>query len=186
MYLDVTNFLATKLPEVKKDAEIEAITSVARAASAYVDQATQRPSGYFQPSPLDPTVRFFRGDGTRILRIPTHIIGTATVENVPLASYYENGISGWLYKIDRGTVSFSSDGFPVWTKGVLYNVAARWGYAGIPDDIKEAVSQIALRWWHTQKGTLSELTPSGFVVERDVPLAARSILENYAKGEFEL
>ena len=189
MYVDLESFLAAKLPDINKQDEKDAIAAVLAAASTFVDNSTGRGDGAFAVSPDDPTTRRFRGDGTRILRIPTHIRGTVAVENVPLAAWYESDINGWLYKYDTGQMeSFvpNFDGYPVWTKGGLYNVAARWGFAAIPADIVEAVSQITMRWWETQKGTFGQITPSGFVIERDVPLAAQSIIENYRKGEFDL
>jgi hypothetical protein len=184
-YLDLDAFLAAKLPEVKRNEEKEAIQAVILGASAYADQVTGRAAGFFNVAPNDPSVKRFRGDGSKVLRIPRHVAGTATVENVPLADYYESDQSGWLYK-NQSATNLDLDGFPVWTKNALYVVAARWGFAAIPADITEAVSQIVLRWWQTQKGTLNQITPGGFVIERDVPLSARSILETWVKGEFDL
>lgn len=186
MYLDLDDFLAAKLPNVKKDEEKAAILDVIKAASAFIDKTTGKS---FAVAPAEAYVRRFRGDGSKILRIPAHVKGSVSVENVPLASYYESEINGWLYKISANTVTGfdpSFDGFPCWTKNQLYNVAARWGFAAIPDDIKEAASQIVMRWWQTQQGTLGQVTPSGFVIERDVAPSTRSILDNYTRQEFEL
>lgn len=189
MYVDLESFLAAKLPEIKREDEKTAISDVLAAASSFVDLETKRGSGFFAVSPADPTTRRFRGDGTRILRIPAHVKGSVTVESIPLSALYESEQNGWLYKYDTGQIeSFMPqfDGYPVWTKGALYNVAARWGFAVIPPEIVEAVSQITMRWWQTQKGTLGQITPTGFVIERDVPVSARTILNSWTKGEFEI
>lgn len=194
-YVDAAAFLAQRLPEVKNENDIAAITAKITAASTFVDNTTKRLPGYFGAAPADPSSRFFRGDGTHILRIPKHITGTATVENVPISAYYEHEQSGWLYKLSQAQLQVAGepdelsgtafDNYPIWTKGVRYTVAARWGYEAIPADISEAVEMIVLRWWETQTGTFGQITPGGFVVERDVPPAARAILNNYVKGEFE-
>lgn len=189
MYVDLESFLAAKLPAVKKDEEKAAISAVLAAASSFVDRETLRGSGFFAVSPNEPTTRRFRGDGTRILRIPAHIKGSVSVENVPLAAWYESDVNQWLYKYDTGQIEPfvpSYDGYPVWTRGGLYNVAARWGFAETPAEIVECVSMIALRWWQSQQGTLGQITPTGFVIERDVPPAARAILDSWTKGEFEI
>ena len=188
-YVDLEDFLAAKLPAVKKDEEKAAISAVLAAASNYVDKATGRAAGFYAVSPADPSTRRFRGDGSKVLRIPAHIKGTVSVENVPLAAWYESEQNGWLYKYSTSeSENFlpQFDGYPVWTKGGLYNVAARWGFAATPADITEAVSQIALRWWQNQQGTLGQITPTGFVIERDVPPSAQAILDTWIKGEFDL
>lgn len=185
-YLPLDEFLANKLPNINKQNEKDAIAAILKAASQFVDKTTGKS---FAVAPADPYVRRFRGDGSKVLRIPAHVSGTATVETMPLASYYEHEVSGWLYKITNPPSSFDpalTDGFPCWTKNQLYNVAARWGWSAVPDDIIEAVSQITLRWWETQHGTLGQMTPTGFVIERDVPVAVRSILDNYSAREFEI
>ncbi len=189
MYVDKDKFLAEKLPTVASDEDKAAIESVLKAASAFFDKATGRAAGFFAVAGAEPSTRRFRGDGTRILRIPRHISGTVAVENVPLSAWYESTDNGWLYKFSTAeSQNFLplSDGYPVWTLGGLYNVAARWGFAAIPEDVSEAVSQIALRWWQTQQGTLGQITPSGFVIERDVPVSAQSIIDLWTRGEFEI
>lgn len=191
-YLVAEDFLSERLPEVQNEADVANITQMIKAVSLFIDKFTNRENGYFAAAAADPAARFFRGDGTHILRIPQHIPGTAAVEHVPITAYYEHDPSGWLYKFSQAQLQVSAelsgspDHYPIWTKGTRYSVAARWGFSEIPADIAEAAAMIVLRWWETQKGTLGQLTPNGFVIERDLPPAARTILSNYVRKEFEL
>ncbi len=159
------------------------------AASAHIDNITKRGSGFFAVSPAEPSAKRFRGDGTRILRIPAHVRDTVVVESVPLSAWYESDVNGWLYKYDTGQVEQfvpSFDGYPIWTKGGLYTVAARWGFAVIPPEISSAVAQITLNWWRAGNGTLATVNPNGFIIERDVPPSAQGIVDAWTKGEFDL
>jgi hypothetical protein len=193
-YVDTTQFIADHLPEVVSADETAAIARVILAASLYADRACGRPVGYFSAASGTASTRYFRGDGSKILRIPQHVIGSATVENVPVSAYYENTENGWLYKYTQEDlaasgevyISGTSDQYPVWTPGKRYAVAARWGFAAIPQDLQQAVSMIVLRWWNTIHGTLGQVSPAGFVIERAVDPAAAEILAQYTRGEFEI
>jgi hypothetical protein len=191
-YIELEDFLKAKLPEIANDDEKDALSAMLEAASAYVDKATKRKRGYFAPAEEDPTTRYFQGWGGRPLRIPVHVLGSVTVEGIADESFYEHEDSGWLY-IKRGSaigssinISFDAHDEPCWKDGCRYSVSARWGYEETPPDIVEAVSQITVRWWETQKGTLGQAGPSGFIIERAVPPAVVLILGNYAKQPFEI
>ena len=187
-YCDLDNLIKDYLPGANKQAEKDAVGRILDAVSAFVDSYTKRPAGFFNPSPVNPTIKRIRGEGERFLRLPVHVKGTTvnpiTVENVSSTLFYESDGKGWLY-FEDSTFGFDDCGRE-WENGRIYKVTARWGYAATPADLSEAVRQTVVRWYETQKGTLGQLTPNGFVVERDVPKSAKAILDSYKKREFEI
>lgn len=155
---------------------------------------TQTSSTVLVPGTYDaPTEKRLRGEGRNFLRLPVHIFGS--IESVKLngtvidsANYYESDKNGWLY--EETNVWSENDGFdpdcPLFENGRIYKVTARWGYAVTPLDLQEAVRETVTRLWETQKGTLGQITPNGFVIERALPLFAREVLNRYKKREFEI
>lgn len=191
-YADIDDLIADLMPELTSQDEIDAIERTLAGASAFVDRYTGRPAGYFLPASNTATARNFRGEGRRALRIPAHVRGSVTVAGIEASTYYESRDLGWLYfnaEVAPETGEAGSfDDYRIWQKGKLYTVTAKWGYSATPDDIAEAVRQIVVRWYKTARGAFGadQVTPTGFVVERDVPASARVILDTYRKREFEI
>jgi hypothetical protein len=190
-YADIDLLLADYLPELKSEQEKEAVERVLEAASAFVDSFCKRSVGYFLPASNSATMKRFRGEGKRFLRIPP-TNSTPTVEGIESGTFYKSDGNGWLYfeitdLPETSSALESFDSYRLWQKGKLYKVTAKWGYAETPADIKEAVRQIVVKWYQTARGIFGtdSITPTGFVVERDVPVHARAMLENYIKREFE-
>jgi hypothetical protein len=190
-YCDVEDLISERFPDVVSAEGQESIGLLVEAASRFVDSYIKKPFGYFLPSPSTGTARNFRGDGTKILRLPKHIKNTCSITNLNIEDWYESpeghlyrGESaiggaipqGWVFELNFET--FDRD-IPFWINNRLYVVTARWGYEETPADISEAVMQIVYRWWKTQAGTLGQITPNGFLIERDIPKAAKAILDNY-------
>lgn len=191
-YANVDDLIADLMPEATSQAEIDAIERVTAGASDFVDRYCNRPAGYFLPASNTATARNFRGEGRRALRIPAHIRDSVTVTGIEASTYYESQDLGWLYfnaevAPETGEVG-SFDDYRIWQKGKLYEVTAKWGYAETPVAIVEAVRQIVVRWYKTARGSFGadQVTPSGFIAERDIPAAARAILDTYRKREFEI
>lgn len=187
-YADLDNLIADYLPEATKTTEKAAVGRILESVSLFVDSYTSRPAGFFNPSPADPTMKRIRGEGERFLRLPVHVKGTTqvpvTVEGVSSALFYESDGKGWLY-FEDSTFSFDDCGRE-WENGRIYKVTARWGYALTPVDLQEAVRLTVCRIYEMQRGTLGKVTPEGFIQERFIPSAAKSILDNYKKREFEI
>lgn len=189
-YADLAELLNDFLPELKSDEEQDAVERVLFGASAFVDSYCKRASGYFLPASNTATMKRFRGEGKRFLRIPP-TNSTPTVEGIEAGTFYKSD-NGWLYfeAIDLPESSpalESFDSYRIWQKGKIYKVTAKWGYPQTPAEIVEAVRQITVKWFQSQRGIFGNesITPTGFVVERDVPLSARTILEPFIKREFE-
>lgn len=170
------------------------------AASRLVDTYTNRPDGYFAALAEDsePTLRRYRGRGHNFLQIGQHVfgsiasvvIGTATLAE---SAYYEHETNGWLYAADP-TAGFTvspefydyRDGGYSFPSGRLYTISARWGFAATPADIVAATKLIVQQIWDRGHGVIGEVTPSGFVIERDMPLTAKTMLTGRIRREFEV
>lgn len=188
-YADLDNLIADRLPEVKSPREKEALERMIDNVSAFVDSYCKRRTliqtkGFFEPSPDEPKMKRLRGEGERFLRLPVHVFGSITEVScngqiIDSAKYYESEKNGWLYLENNGCADY-------WQDGLTYKVTARWGYAETPLEIVEAVTQIIVRWWETNKGVIGQITPNGFVIERDMPPAAKTLLAQFIKREFEI
>lgn len=207
-YAELGETIDDVLSEVKSETQKETVGRIIEAASGMVDRYTNRPSGYFLPVPVvdpndDPityptSVRRYRGTGTNFLQIGRHVYGTVSVENVGADLYYEHDENGWLFANDAPGQAGYADGGQgpdPWDRGLksrlfangsLYVVTAAWGFAETPSDVIFATKQIVQHIWDRGKGIVGELTPTGFVIERDMPLSARTALTGWIKREFEL
>ncbi|MEO6588886.1 MAG: hypothetical protein ABIP06_06110 [Pyrinomonadaceae bacterium] len=194
VYADLDNLISDYLPEAKKASEIAAVSRLLDNVSTFVDSYCRRPVGYFTPLEAD-SIKRFQGENTNFLRLPVHVFGSITqitVNEVVIDSsfYYESDKNGWLY-FEENNPFYSDYFFEYFERNrflsrSIYKVTARFGYAETPPDLSEAVRQIVVRWYETQKGTLGQITPNGFVIERDMPISAKLILDNYKRGEFEI
>lgn len=164
------------------------------AASAMIDQYTKRPAGYFSANTAnDGTVRRFRGEGKNYLRIGRHIPGSVTIANFTTADFYE-APNGWPYMTEpAGSAgpgydsNFSNwSGCRIFVKGSLYEVTAKWGFAETPADIVQACKMIAAHLWDRGQGTFGQISPDGFVIERDMPPTAATILNQWVRKEMEI
>lgn len=194
-YADQEQLIADYLPEAKSAREIAAVDRIADAASRFVDSYCRRPADYFSPAPTAPSMKRVRGEGQSFLRLPVHVFGSITqIDNKTFSAWsnrvYESDKSGWLYfeSDEFGVESNFSTGYCYkrWTSERIYKVTARWGYAATPPPIVEAVRLITARIYSVQKGAIGQVTAEGFINERLIPQAAKDLLKNFVKREFEI
>lgn len=142
-------------------------------------------------------VRRFRGTGSNFLQVGRFIPGTATIQNVGSELFYENQERGsFLFAVDNAGVAGSgldaedlsnySMSARLFAQGALYNVTAAWGFVETPAPIVMATKQIVQHIWDRGHGIIGTLSPTGFVIERDIPLTAAAFLEPFIKRQFEL
>jgi hypothetical protein len=196
-YADLDELIADYIPEAKSEKEKTAIERILENVSEYVDVHCQRVAGYFAPSAAEPSVKRVRGEGQPFLRLPVHVFGSITDVKtsydsvIPPGAYYESEKNGWLYAEDDSLyslypeASFDLCSPTIWADGQTFKVTARWGYAETPKPVVEAVRLITARIWSTQRGTIGQLTPEGFIQERLIPTAAKDLLKPFIKREFE-
>jgi hypothetical protein len=186
------------IPELKLDkTEVAAsIDALCISASAMIDRFTDRPAGWFNqvadPAPA-PTTRRFRGEGKNYLRIPRHV-GTASIVSPIVAgsTVYENA-NGWIVYNDGIAGSGNGpDYYPesgqggFFNCGSIYDVSAIWAFAVLPADIELAAAFIVGHIWDRGRGVIGQITPTGFVIERDMPPMAKTILEGWKRREGEI
>jgi hypothetical protein len=193
-YADKDQLIADYLPDAKSTAEKAAIQRILDGVSTFVDTYCDRKPGYFNPAETEPSEKRVRGEGKHFLRLPRHVFGS--IEQVTLYGtvidselFYESEKNGWLYYENVGVGlerTFADCSDRRWYEGEAYKVTARWGYAVTPLDLQEAVRQTVTRIWEAQKGVLGDVTPSGFVIERSMPLFAREVFDRYKARPFEI
>lgn len=193
-YANLENLIADYLPEAKSEKEIAAVGRILDNISSFIDTYCRRPAGFFAPVSEENEKRV-RGEGKHFLRLPVHQFGTVTQVKtnggtvISSAAYYESEKNGWLYAEEGSRspeLSFDSCSSNVWEDSAIFKVTAKWGYAATPPDLEEAVRLIVVRIYETQRGSLGQITPSGFVIERLIPPAAKEILDFYKRREFEI
>lgn len=191
-YITIAELKSYALPElnIDDDEQVAAAELLIESVSAFVDRHCKRPDEYFSPAAADATVRRFRGEGQDYLRIGKHV-GPAAVTNpaVSASVLYESG-NGWLRWSQQATngdddfLATIAGGF--FRRDQVYSVSARWGFASTPADIKQAVALIVGEIHERGKGVIGEISPAGFVIEREMPLQARAILRPWIRREFEI
>ena len=194
-YADKEQLIADYIPEATAAEETAAIGRILDNVTEFVDSYCKRPAGYFAPSPEQPSIKRVRGEGMHYLRLPVHVFGSITdiggesFQSLS-ASIYESEKNGWLYfeTEEFGNENSFATGYDCrrFIDGFVYKVTARWGYAGIPLPIVEAVRLITARIWATQRGTIGQTTAEGFIQERLIPTAAKDLLKPFIKREFEV
>ena len=193
-YANQNLLIADYIPEATSDGEIAAIGRILNNVSAFVDSYCKRPEGFFSPSPEAVSMKRVRGEGMHYLRLPVHVFGTmGEIDSKAWSEYsaylYESEKNGWLYFETEefgNEDSFSAFGCRRFTENRIYKIKARWGYAATPLPIVEAVRLIVTRIWLTQRGTIGQTTAEGFIQERLIPAAAKDLLKQFIKREFEI
>lgn len=184
---------AQAVPEVDLEAEgvSELLEALAAAASGLIDRYTKRPDSYFAVAATEPADRRYRGEGKRYLAVGRYVVDTLTFTSPTIAetSYYINPQNGWIYHNDTPP-NDQSDYWPenaaFFRQDSVYIVSARWGFAATPPEIVTAAALIAGKVFDQGKGVAGEITPSGFVIDRDIPPTAKAILQTWIKREFEI
>lgn len=206
-YFDVGEVIADKIPDIKPATgddvnadDLATVTRICESVSAFIDSYCKRRPGYFSAAVFDGdeldeagTMRRYRGEGRNFLRIGNHVAGSVSIGSPAIADsrYYEHPENGWLYAIDSSNDN-GGDYYPDFSEnkffaaGQIYEVTAVWKFASTPADIIEAGKQIISNIWDKGRGVIGEVTPSGFVIEREIPLTARAILNLHRKREFEI
>lgn len=184
-YADLNELIADYLPETRSAAELAALGRILTATTKAIDSYCDRPDQYFAPAAEEATVKYFRGQNKLYLPLPVHVGEVETVVGVEQgytlteSNWVER--SGWLYR------SYTNGSpFRLWLRGVQYAVTARWGYEATPADVVEACRQWVVHLFERQQGTIGQVTPSGFVIERDMPPVVKTLLAPYVRKEFEV
>lgn len=183
------------VPEIEDVAETStaaALAALIPAASRLIDKFCDRPENYFSAAAADPTERTFRGEGKPYIRVGRYVEadGLEFISPIVAASNFYLMPNGWPRWKDYPSNDqpdywpINSDAF--FSAGQVYTIAARWGYAATPADITVAAALITGKMHDLGKGVIGEVSPAGFVIERDIPPTARLLLEGHKRREFEI
>lgn len=121
-------------------------------ASALFDTLCNAPPGYFKPDTISetPSPKTFYGSGSMYLNLPPYVgsivkadVGMPTGYTVPDFRVVDNS----LRITDSLGVVHPMDWSNIWPNGVPVVVTARWGREKTPDDVKEAVAELAIAMW---------------------------------------
>jgi hypothetical protein len=163
------------------------------AVSKFVDRYCGRPIAYFLGATGTPVaaVRRYRGGGYNFLQIGQHF-GPAVITSPATATsvYYEdeNGWLQWTQETDNGQSDFYATEYTTgfFGRNVLYLVSATWGFETTPEDVDLATALIVGDIWDRGNGVIGQISPTGFVVEKEIPLQARVLLDQRKRREFEV
>lgn len=189
-YTSKENVKLIAVPEANLDNTDTAarIDAYINAVSEFVDRYTDRPAGYFLPT-TEAAERRYRGEGKNYLRVGRYHADFAFVSPTVGASsvYYDaNGWPRWNDQPLNDQADYFPTDQPFFGAGSLYVVSAKWGFAATPADIATATALFAGKLWDLGEGVIGEVTPTGFVIERDMPPTVRLLLDQWKRREFEL
>lgn len=165
------------------------INSLIEAVSANVDKFCKRPDAYFVPS-TTASERRVRGEGKHYLRVGRYW-GTPAFTSPVIAStsYYINAENGWIYYNDTppNDEYLSAElGDCFFRRDAIYVVSAKWGFEAVPADVAMSTALIVGKIWDNGQGVMGQITPAGFVIERDYPPLAKTMLQAWKRREFEI
>lgn len=191
MYATASDIINDYLPEHAGDPAIEDVVErIIVGVSAAIDSYCRMPAGYFDVAPAAATMRQFRGEDRRYLRLPVHIIGTVSVAGIDSASVYEHPRSGWLHWKKADIEPFDNYDwvcYRTFKSSVVYEVTARWGWPAVPDAINEVTRQLTARIFEKRRGVIGEtvINDLAFSEIRFSPFA-QDVLEAFKRREFQV
>jgi hypothetical protein len=186
-YASVAEFRAN-FPQVPAGAADDAlIAEKLAAATAIIDQRVGFSFGAAAAAP-----KLIYGDGTGYLALPPYVAGSITAITAPdgysVPGYAER--DGLLVATDAAGVAYQPGGTGIssyasstWREGVPYTVAATFGYATVPADIKEACLEIAGRLWQGRNSGYSDVIgvegANAVGYQKALPALVKAILDSY-------
>ena len=179
------------LPEIDITDEtvLAQVNAILAGVSAGIDRYCDRPAGYFSPSAEEPTTRRIRAEGQNYLRIGRHVGDVEFTNPVVSSTVFYQAENGWIYWNEQpvsGDADYFAQADKFFEANRIYIVSARWGFEATPDDIVLATALIAGDLYDRGNGVIGQVSPTGFVIERAMPLPARELLNGWKRREFEI
>lgn len=134
------------------DKDLALFDKLGKRASRLFEIMCYVPVGYFHPGTGEPEARVFYGTGSVYLFLPPHY-GTLTL-SMPTAYTAPEWVD-----VEGALRTKSSDGVifeplasnrTFWPSGVAVTVTAKWGFEAIPEDVKEAVIELAVAMFRSK------------------------------------
>lgn len=140
----------------------DAWEALALAVSRLFDRECEVPDGFFSPALEEPSERVFRGKGTEYIRLDPYIsssIDAISIDDEVITidgdDYYEN--EGYLI-FGQPPVSPGLPSSIVVANGSVVTVNARWGFAAVPAEIRQACIEQGLFMWRKKDLAFTELS----------------------------
>ena len=135
---------------------------LALAVSRMFDRECEVPDSYFMPAAAAASERVFRGKGTEYVRLDPYVADSidalSVADEVFLVGgddYYEN--EGYLV-FGVPTPTSSQPSSIIIENGAVVTVSARWGFAAIPGEIRQACLEQGLFMWRKRDLAFTELS----------------------------
>lgn len=136
-----------------KEADTTIFEPMIERASRIFDILCYVPAGHFLDKSLNAENRVIYGSGSVYLLLPDHyepVVSVTMPSGYTVPHYIE--LDGHLKTTDADGVIFHSlhSGKTVWADGVPITVSAKWGYASVPADVKEAVVELTVAMFRSK------------------------------------
>lgn len=168
----------------------ELITSASRLIDSYLTVEND----FFAVAGASKTAKVVYGRGGDRLRLPP-FTETITAADMTVPSGYVKPVfavvDGWLTippQLGLGLIVGNAPEYNPYLYSfisyVSYTISAKWGWAAIPEDIREACVQIVVRWFRGRDDAYAGIVTaqSGQAFERAIPAGAKMILDEW-KGK---
>lgn len=136
-----------------QDSDLTLFDTLITRASRIFDILCCAPAGYFLQRSAAAETRTVYGSGLSFLALPRHYepVTAVTVPGDYTAPYWSE-VDGCLRTKDsKGTVFQIYDpNRGIWPAGVAVSVTAKWGFAAVPEDVKEAVAELTIAMWRSK------------------------------------
>jgi len=167
-----------------EDAQGPVYQKIIPRASAIFEDLCRVNAGYFNKAGDIATERTIYGSGTSYLTLPPHVgeIAITVPENYTMPTYAEVDNTLWL--TDSTGVRYPAGSTPTWWRGVAITVVGRWGFPEIPDDVKEAVVELAVSMFRSKDTSFMKSIDleNQTALTMEIPLRTKLIASKYRGG----
>lgn len=176
--------LRRRLPNAKTDAQTDTdLTEILGAASRMIDRYCRVADNYFAPPVPAESSKVVYGNGRSFLDLPATVYGSVTI-TAPAGFTVPN-----FTIIEDRAITLTEENtrspYIVWQAGIPYTITGTWGMGEIPEDIREATLQTAVRWYRGKdeafSGVIGGINKDNSIIERALPAPVRLILDNWTR-----
>lgn|GEM_PF-5677280 len=174
------------LPSVTSDEDKGVLAAMITRGSRAIDTYTRRDPETFAPAPTEASARRFYGADSAVLLLSEFVADSIEEVTAPTGYMPEDYVEfrrGQIRGLHTATTDKILTPRVVWKKGVPFTVTARWGYAAIPADIKEALMQLVVRWWRSKDeafaGVIGQVGTDRTIIEKGFPSGVKTLLGPY-------
>lgn len=157
----------------------EELTDILGAVSRSVDDYLEVEEDYFTP-PSAPSMRTVKGTGSTFIQLPAPVYGSVTI--TASSGYTVPNFTVIGMRLVTLDTNDNPAPFIKW-QPIFYNVTGSWGYAAVPEQLREATLQVAVHFWRGRDkalgGVINNLKQDEAFPERNWPQTARTILDKY-------